>query len=814
MVTFKRLFQTDRYPSANAGGQDVGLGTTTTDSESTRPTPSPQPSAKMVRPADGSDVERHFQRIERQLEELHDSLQSRPLPVHIPSRTSSRFATRNPRHVDILDAVFSSQQRHPVQPQHQQQQQPQSQRKQRQQQPSKNIETKSPSSASPLSPYNEDVAERNMAPILNKPPRKRSLYTRLVSALSQEDVTERNLSPGKGREGIVRPRSRSTRSVHSSKSPLSPATSQKGSKGANSPIPKETKPVTGLVPREAATRPRSRNGPNEPATAGPRETTQQPQAVPRLRSQRSAPNLSTAAKESPAPPQQPPDRSPDPGPVGHLSVPPAYKQGHTWNSSPLPDSPTLPGQTGNAGKQESRNATTTEAPVSPPVPSPASPPARRASSSLASASPSKPPSKPPCPAPARKNTLNLSINTQVATAGKRPAKPSPRAIQPPTPSSKNDTKYNPSIAEVMNSPLCSPSPTSGVSPIGSSNQRVAEIMDMFKQAYKSTEALSPHPTFETLQDAIVREINSHEAFQRVPVPEPGPAFTPSPTRQCFDRRESAPKSRKNSALSVSGSVSGKEQLAKLKPFKKHRRNSEVSRSISTSVVPAVVNRLSSTAERHRRRHTDAPPPSPRFLDEPVEEMSDDEPVSPTTVPARCQTVPPGAFFSTPATSSISKGTIPASPPTAAATTITSPAASRKTSITPIDTAATAGSVYCMRAQTSTSPISSDGKTSFSIDSCSNSSSMGYNEDVLHLPSPGTTTASSSRHPSTRRPRDPPSASTSFSASSASAMTPAMGKSRWSIFPPQAAAASTTAGSTTTFPTTVGGTRSRSSSVAQ
>ena len=235
MVTFKRLFQTDRYPSANAGGQDVGLGTT--DSESTRPTPSPQPSAKMVRPADGSDVERHFQRIERQLEELHDSLQSRPLPVHIPSRTSSRFATRNPRHVDILDAVFSSSQRHPVQPQHQQQQQPQSQRKQRQQQPSKNIETRSPSSASPLSPYNEDVAERNMAPILNKPPRKRSLYTRLVSALSQEDVTERNLSPGKGREGIVRPRSRSTRSVHSSKSPLSPANEPERQQRCKQPYP-------------------------------------------------------------------------------------------------------------------------------------------------------------------------------------------------------------------------------------------------------------------------------------------------------------------------------------------------------------------------------------------------------------------------------------------------------------------------------------------------------------------------------------------------------------------------------------------------
>lgn len=743
MVAFKRFFQTDRYPSTGVGGQDVGL--TTTDSQSdaqSRVSASVQLPVKTARPADGSmDAERHFQRIEKQLEELHDSLQTRPI-VQVPSRTSSRFAVRNPRHVDLFDAVSSSSQRH-------QAQQPSNHHPQQQQHHHHhNNDNRSPSSASPVSPYNEDVAERNMTQPFQKPPRKRNLYTRLISALHQDDVADRNMS--KGKDG-ARPRSRSTNTrPANNKSSVSP-NANNGAKAT------ENKPSTGLVPREAATRPRSR-GNNEPVTSTPpRET----QTRPHLRSQRSAPNLSTA-KSSPPFLQKGPERSPDPGPVGHLSVPPAHKQGDAWSSTPLPDSPTLPGQPTATGRRD-RSATEASATT------------RKAHSTLARASPSKPPSR---PAPSRKNTLNLSINTQVAALGRKPAKLSPRAIQPPTPSN-NDTKYNPSIAEVMNSPLPSATPTS-VSPLPSSNQKVAEIMDMFKQAYNSSSAkpISPHPTFETLQDAIVREINSHEAFRCLPAPAPGPAFTPSPARESFDRHDSTSKPVKNSSTSVSGNGSAKEnQLSKLikpNPFKKHRRDSEARRSISTSVVPAVLNRVSTSDSR--RRHTDAPPPSPGFLDEPAtqeEEKDEPMPSSYKELPLRSQTVSPGVTPSTTTkkrSASLSKTHAPsqsvvtlaslASPASSAAATAAAAAAG----------AGTAGqrSVYYMRAQTS--PISSDGKTSFSA----GDSSDGYSEeDVLQLPSPSPTSTPQHGH----------EVENSVDGST-SATTLATAKSRWSIFPPK------------------------------
>ncbi|KAI2451719.1 chaperonin-containing T-complex alpha subunit Cct1 [Ophidiomyces ophidiicola] len=44
---------------------------------------------------------------------------------------------------------------------------------------------------------------------------------------------------------------------------------------------------------------------------------------------------------------------------------------------------------------------------------------------------------------------------------------------------------------------------------------VQEIMNLFKQAYESLHSLDAHPTFETLQDAIIREINSHDAFRHI-----------------------------------------------------------------------------------------------------------------------------------------------------------------------------------------------------------------------------------------------------------------------------------------------------------
>lgn len=97
----------------------------------------PSDHAKVSRPANElSDVERHSKGTKRQLEELRENMQRQLVSrAQIPAPSSSRQATRNPRHVDLMEDVFSASQR-------------------QQEEPS--------NSPSPVSPYNEDVLERNM----------------------------------------------------------------------------------------------------------------------------------------------------------------------------------------------------------------------------------------------------------------------------------------------------------------------------------------------------------------------------------------------------------------------------------------------------------------------------------------------------------------------------------------------------------------------------------------------------------------------------------------------------------------------------
>jgi hypothetical protein len=132
-----------------------------------------------------------------------------------------------------------------------------------------------------------------------------------------------------------------------------------------------------------------------------------------------------------------------------------------------------------------------------------------------------------------KNVLDLSIDTGITASRKPSIKIEHRVIQPPTPN-KLAVPQAASIAEIVNSPLPAGTP-SPFSPEFSHGYNADEIMNMFKQAYISTQKASPgHPTFETLQDAIIREINSHDAFQSVPVPTTEPPFTPPASDNSFD----------------------------------------------------------------------------------------------------------------------------------------------------------------------------------------------------------------------------------------------------------------------------------------
>ncbi|CAI7590059.1 unnamed protein product [Penicillium crustosum] len=403
----------------------------------------------------------------------------------------------------------------------------------------------------PLSPpasiYNEDVAERNMTRFLRIQNRNGVASSGILSALYQEDVADRNIakysSPG-----------RSLSHLSSRSSPAAPGRVRI----PESQRRKARKRDPGKPSWASADNLRTNLSPDDGSgTSSPRSQS--------LRPQRSAPSLS--ADEDFVPQEDAP-----PTPAQRLGVPPAYKQGR---------SPTIPIPMGDSDAA-------TEAPSVPRPPATIAPSTQR---SLPPPQLSEPGFK--------KNARGLSINTQLAAKG-RP-KITHRAIQPPTPST-GEMKRASTIAEVMNSPLPVSTP---ISPPKSSRFKASDVMDFFSKAYTSVQG--SHPTCETLQDAIVREVNSHEAFRRVPVPAPGPPFTPA-----ADQDEFSHDYRPASALHRS--LSAKSRLMN-KSSSKHKRTPETRRSISTSVgYDRLLRRVSGSPAR-RRRHTDAPAPTAGFLAE-------------------------------------------------------------------------------------------------------------------------------------------------------------------------------------------------------
>ncbi|KAL4787901.1 hypothetical protein BJX76DRAFT_248597 [Aspergillus varians] len=520
MVALRRFFHAEKSPSTPGPG----------DRDS-------QPQGCLGRTSNSASQalseNEHFQNIERQFEVLHDQLKARPMAPasHIPlTCASSRLTSRNPRHVDLFDALFSSHR----------------------------YQMQSPGAASriPRTPYNEDVAERNMVPFLR--PRKRTAYPRIISALYQEDVADRNIARNKSP-----PRSTATHFYRLDYQPQGDS-----ARGRSRSRSKERHLLNSISQEALYSVPKSFR---DQVNADSNESNAATEGF--LRTQRSAPSVLS---------DQPPTS--EGGVSSYLGVPPAHKQGDSWTNTPLPDSPTLPTNT-YVKRFSNENKRQRDSPAaSTRIPCLASTPKNQ-----------RPPMAPRTGS--KKNILDLSINTELAARG-RP-KITHRAIQPPTPNTL-DAKQNPSIAEVMNSPL--PVATPIQSSLSSSNKKVAEIMDMFRRAYTSTQAFTPHPTFETLQDAIIREINSHEAFQRVPVPEQGPPFTPSPSQASFDQSATLPKP-----------IALKEgqRRRRMSSFKKHRHDSEARKSISTS-VPYTYRGNSDVPSR--RRHTDAPLPSAGFFD--------------------------------------------------------------------------------------------------------------------------------------------------------------------------------------------------------
>lgn len=654
MVTLK-LFQSDRNSSRPSTSPGYAPDETYFGELSREPhldpvhlypaSPSPALPSPVLNAGRSLDVSHHFEQIEKQFEDLHQNLGPRPLSSqsslapNVPNVPGRRLAPRAPncRHIDLMDALASSEH-------HRQESSP-------------------PPISPPASPYNEDVAERNMTRFLRIQHRSGLASCRILSALYQEDVADRNIAKYGGP-------TRSLSSLSSWSSPPAPGRVRKLSPDAQKRNPRKSNWTSdGDL--------RSRSSPDDASSKASDSSNH-------LRLQRSAPSLSAEADDSE-------DDEAVPPVIQRLGVPPAYKQGRRWSNTPLPDSPTLP--PGEGDDVDCDKGSKPEAPS--PVLQPPSPAPRSSSLGLRSISP--PPSS---GSTSRKNVRDLSINTQLASKG-RP-KIGHRAIQPPTPSS-NTAKRAPSIAEVMNSPLPVQTPTSAAAP--SPRFKVSEMMDLFKQAYMSTHSLSSHPTYESIQDAIVREINSHDAFKRVPVPATaGPLFTPS---------DEASFASANPGLNRSASAGQFSKIMRKGSFKKHKRNSESSRSISTSVPSRGYDRLlrKVSGSPTRRRHTDAPAPSPGLLAEfqnskenAVPQTSSGEQLTYMDVLLRAGNDQPGSKIQAASTSNI-----PATRSTTPVSTVSNPF----------------GTVYCMQAH---STPSKDSRSSMSIEDS--------DDDIIHLPSIG------------------------------------------------------------------------------
>jgi hypothetical protein len=385
------------------------------------------------------DVNRHYDGIEKQFDQLHETFYSRTLASLRQFRYtgSSDPAKQKNRHVDVVEAVFS---RHRYQ-----------------------MTTRS---LSPITPYNEDIADRNI--IAQYLSRVDPRYSHLISASYSEDVADRNISRSKSNPIYKGPRS----------SGISVRSDDRDE-------------------RRGSLRPNSHR---DPRTSYP------PADIPKARIEKRLviPTLTVNDKRMSLRPQV---SAPDLG-LPEIKTP---------DLASFPRPPTSSGVMGGSGEALAVKDTS---PISSEKVKPEAADSRSTSTSSR--------------ASGKKNVRDLSINTNIAAMKKPSIRIEHCAIQPPAPSNNQPVSKNASIDEIVHTPLLTVS-QNHITPQPTPSLDVDEIMKVLKQAYISNAKSSPqYPTFESLQEIIIREINSHDAFRSVPFPTEELPFTPPASDNSVD----------------------------------------------------------------------------------------------------------------------------------------------------------------------------------------------------------------------------------------------------------------------------------------
>ncbi|PGH06978.1 hypothetical protein GX51_02017 [Blastomyces parvus] len=512
-----------------------------------------------------------FYGIERQFEDLHDQFCCRLSPALQNKRvknTESHPPPSSRRHVDVIEASFPAQ------------------------------HARLPTPISPASMYNEEIADRNIhSQRPNKPSTK---YANVISAVYQEDVADRNILLGGGNththaigtSGAAPQCSLSNSRSVSSLSYYQESWPRLWSKmqivGQRTPL-EENRAELRVISSDQDLRSHPPSYAPEDAGGSPPRRIGVRQYIA-LRLKNSSPALSS---------QGPENSAPETAPQPQLKI---YKV--------TPDRPPSARDAGKAPKFNLSSANSLKQEDVKPgndvakKAAPKLPPSDNASNRLLS------------PASAnlstRKNVRDLSINTTLAAPTKNFVKVPSQPLDIPVAPVRREP--NASIAEIVNSPLpvATPSVVSPKTP----SYNVEEIMSMFKHAYMTSQKSSPHPTFETLQDAIVREINSHEAFRQVaseietmPFPEPSPA--PTPIKHSEEIHGHMRK--KSSSKSLSGREKQTLRLVGRSSFAKKRRNSYTSgKELSFPAIKSLEGGTEpdSCHQERRRRHTYSQPLPP------------------------------------------------------------------------------------------------------------------------------------------------------------------------------------------------------------
>lgn len=503
--------------------------------------------------------------FEKQFEDLHEQLESRP-----PQRRSCLGHMSSPRrtkrHVDVLEAIFSKQSLY-------------------------HAPTVVPLTTTS---YNEDIAERNLAGGGQEHGSCPSRYSHVISAIYQEDVADRNMVPFSPPILISPPPGEEQVAGNNQKRAVARRV-KKSQRESDSSLCEETAALRTIASDQDIRRHPSCSSNRNELSSGKKLRADVDENNP-LRSRKSAPNFSVHPAEDE-------EQNPNEASTARKKLPQARRtQGTSQAEQGCEQTIERPlSKSSNDDPKAAKESTS-----KPESQENSSSPEHSSSNRLLSPNSAR--------RRVKRNVRDLSINTQLAAPGKKFAKISKKSPLRPVPVSPCREPSS-TLDEIVNSPIALTSPINPSPRL--TGFTASEMLNLFKQAYASSQTNAARPTFESLQDAIIREINSHDAFSHLNPQSPSPVSpVPSLTPDLSTNGKQTEKytTRPMTALSATRSVSSREGSVRSKRSfccDHQSRPDSQGREISFPAIKELDPENSNSVALKRRHSCSQPAPSPR-----------------------------------------------------------------------------------------------------------------------------------------------------------------------------------------------------------